>query len=353
MSEKLYIRPTGFVWGDTATEAIAQGMALPVAGELAACLGYELIEGAPGAAKRQLVHARDLSASADVQIKALLHRVTRSRAPVAGLTFERPRIMGIVNVTPDSFSDGGDFETAQTAVAQARCLAHEGADIVDVGGESTRPGSEAVDETEEMRRVLPVIEDLLDLGKAISIDTRKAPIMEAGVRSGATIINDVSALTHDPLTPETAARLKVPIVLMHAKGDPKTMQDNPVYEDVLLEVYDFLEARIVAAEKAGIPRSMLIADPGIGFGKTVEHNLVLLRGISLFHGLGVPLLLGASRKRFIGTITGEGDPKRRGPGSIGVALAAAAQAVQLFRVHNVAETRHALDCWFASILGSY
>ncbi len=327
-------------------------MAAPVAGGLTACLGFEIIEAVPGATKRRLVAARDLVTTADEQIKTRLDRITRQRPAVCGLTFDCPRIMGIVNVTPDSFSDGGDFETAQNAVSQVRRLVEEGADIVDIGGESTRPGSDAVDEEKERSRVIPVIEASRDLGRPISIDTRKSALMTDGVTSGAVMINDVSALTFDPLALETASRLDVPVVLMHARGDPKTMQDDPVYDDVLLDVYDFLESRIEAAEQAGIPRSRLIADPGIGFGKSFEHNLALLSGIGLFHGLGVPILLGASRKRFIGTITGESDPKRRLSGSVGVALAAAAQAVQLFRVHNVAETRQALDCWLASSKGS-
>ena len=352
MSDRLYIRPTGFVWGVTASEAVAQGMAATIAGGSSACLGFEIIEGIPGATKRRLISARDLMATADEHIKACLDRITSERAPVCGLTFDRPRIMGIVNVTPDSFSDGGDFEKAQNAVSQARRLVEDGADIVDIGGESTRPGSDAVDEEKERGRVIPVIEGLHDLGRPISIDTRKSPLMTDGVASGAVMINDVSALTFDPQALEIAAGLNVPVVLMHAKGDPKTMQDDPVYDDVLLEVYDFLESRIESAERAGIPRSRLIADPGIGFGKSFAHNLTLLSGIGLFHGLGVPILLGASRKRFIGTITGESDPKRRLSGSLGVALAAAAQAVQLFRVHDVAETRHGLDCWLASSKGS-
>jgi dihydropteroate synthase len=259
--------------------------------------------------------------------------------------------MGIVNVTPDSFSDGGDFEAAQDAIAQVRHIAKEGADILDIGGESTRPGSDAVEAAEELRRVLPVIRGCNNLTQPVSIDSRKAGVMAAAIEAGAAMINDVSALTHDPFALETAARLKVPVVLMHAKGDPRTMQDNPIYEDVLLEVYDFLEARIEAAEEAGISRSLLIADPGIGFGKSFEHNLTLLSGIGLLHGLGVPILLGASRKRFVGNLTGESEAKRRASGSVGIALAAAAQAVQIFRVHDVHETRHALDCWFAAAQG--
>ena len=280
-----------------------------------------------------------------------MQRITTPRAAISGVALDRTRLMGIVNVTPDSFSDGGDFLDAESAATHARNLVAEGAEIVDIGGESTRPGSMEVPLEAEKQRILPVIARLKDVGAAISIDTRKAPVMEAAVAAGVGIINDVSALTHDAEGLRIAARLGRPIVLMHAQGDPRTMQDNPVYADVLLEVYDYLESRIEAAVAAGIPRYRLIADPGIGFGKTLDHNLTLLAGLSLLHGLGVPILLGASRKRIIGSLTGKRDPKQRMPGSLAVALVGAAQAVQILRVHDVDETRQALDVWRASTIG--
>ncbi len=353
MSDKLYLRPMGFIWGDAAADAVGEGAAVPVAGGPAACLHFEVIEGVPGRARRRFVAARDLAASPDAPTMMALARIVSARQPVAGIGFDRPVVMGIVNVTPDSFSDGGDFASADAAIAHARRLASEGADIVDIGGESTRPGAETVGEAEELRRVLPVLDGLRDLSAAISIDTRKAGVMRQAVERGARIVNDVSALNPDPSAPATLARLGVPVILMHAKGDPLTMHHGPAYDDVLLEVYDFLEARIAAAEAAGIPRHRLIVDPGMGFGKTLDHNLTLLANIGLFHGLGVPILIGVSRKRTTGTITGETDPKRRAPGSIGIALAAAAQAVQIFRVHDVIETCQALDGWFAAISGRW
>ena len=268
------------------------------------------------------------------------------RAPrhrLAGLALDRPRIMGIVNVTPDSFSDGGQHFDAAAAVAHGLRLAEEGADILDVGGESTRPGAAPVSEAEEIRRIVPVIVGLRAKTEArISIDTRKAAVMREAVSAGADIINDVSALMHDPLALETAADLGVPVVLMHAQGDPRTMQDNPIYEDVVLDVFDFLEARVEAAARAGIAREHLLVDPGIGFGKTVEHNLALMSGLSVLHGLGVPILLGASRKRFIGTLTGVEVAAERVPGSVGAALAAVAQGAQIVRVHDVAATKAAM-----------
>jgi dihydropteroate synthase len=255
--------------------------------------------------------------------------------------------MGVVNVTPDSFSDGGLLAGPEDAIAHALGLAREGADILDIGGESTRPDSDPVSEDEEAARVLPVIEGLKDAGPLISVDTRKSAIMKKAASAGAHILNDVSALTHDPNSLKVAAESGLPVVLMHAQGDPKTMQEDPVYANVLLEVYDTLSARIAACDAAGIDRSRIIADPGIGFGKTLQHNLELLRGLSLFHGLGVALLLGASRKRFIGTLSDEPDPRVREPGSIAAALAGIAQGVQLVRVHDVAATRQALSVWCA------
>ena len=207
--------------------------------------------------------------------------------------------MGIVNVTPDSFSDGGLYDTTEGAIVHAAELAKDGADIVDVGGESTRPGSDAVEEGEELSRVIPVLEGLAGLHAAVSIDTRKASVARAAAKAGAKIFNDVSALTYDHESLAAAAETGLSVILMHAKGEPKTMQDDPRYDDVALEVYDYLAERIEAAEAAGIDRSRIAADPGIGFGKTLAHTLTLLANLSLLHGLGVPLLVGASRKRFI------------------------------------------------------
>ena len=278
-------------------------------------------------------------------------RLTAPRAPLAGLTFERPRIMGILNVTPDSFSDGGRFLDQGSAVVQARAMAEAGAAILDVGGESTRPGADEVGVAEEIARTAPVIGAVRTLGVPVSIDTRKAAVAEAALAAGAGIVNDVAALGFDPGLAGVVAGAGVPVVLMHARGTPATMQDDPVYDDVLLDVYDFLEQRIAAAEAAGIARARIVVDPGIGFGKTVAHNLALIRGLSLFHGLGCPILLGASRKRFIGVVGGEGQADRRVAGSLAAALTGVEQGVQILRVHDVKDTRQALALWLAAKLG--
>jgi dihydropteroate synthase len=256
--------------------------------------------------------------------------------------------MGILNVTPDSFSDGGRFLAAEAALAQARAMA-EGAEIIDIGGESTRPGAVEVEVEEEIARTAPVIRALHEGGLTapISIDTRKAPVAKAALEAGASIVNDVSAFDFDPALGPLVAGSGVPVILMHAQGVPASMQDDPRYADVLLDVYDALATRLARAEALGIDRARIMLDPGIGFGKTQGHNLALLRGLSLFHGLGCPILLGTSRKRFIGAIGGAEAPQDRVPGSIATALQGVVQGAQVLRVHDVAETRQALRLWQA------
>ncbi|GAB4245583.1 MAG: hypothetical protein Kow00129_05570 [Thermoleophilia bacterium] len=257
---------------------------------------------------------------------------------------QRPLIMGIVNVTPDSFSDGGDFFDETVAIEQAQRMVEEGASLVDVGGESTRPGSERVDLEEELRRVVPVVEALAgDLPAGISVDTYKAQVAAAALEAGAYMINDISALRFDP---EMAAVLRdagCPVVLMHMLGEPRTMQDDPRYDDVVSEVYDFFVRRLDFAVEAGIAEENLIVDPGIGFGKTLAHNLALLREIDTFRSLGRPVLLGASRKRFLGEILGLPEPKDRVHGTVATSVLAALQHVDILRVHDVAANSQAVQ----------
>ena len=290
-----------------------------------------------------------LAGLADVPgVEEVRARIEAPRAPIAGLTMDRPRIMGIVNVTPDSFSDGARFATSGEAIDHALSLADAGADILDIGGESTRPGAAPVSEATQLGRVMPVIEGLSGrTGAKLSIDTRNAGVMRCAAEAGVDLLNDVSALGHDPDSLGMAAASGLPVVLMHALGDPRTMQDDPRYGDVLLDVYDFLEARIAAAEAAGIARTRIVVDPGIGFGKTVEHNLRLMAGLALFHGLGTPILLGASRKSFIARLGGGSGPDKRLAGSLAAAIAGVGEGVQILRVHDVAETRQALAVWQA------
>ncbi|MBL4807693.1 MAG: dihydropteroate synthase [Rhodobacteraceae bacterium] len=276
----------------------------------------------------------------------VLARLVNPRQDICGVSMTGPSIMGILNVTPDSFSDGGSHDGVQQAVAAAQKMRDDGADMIDIGGESTRPGAVLVDAGLEVLRTMPVIEALEG---AISIDTRKADVARVAIAAGAGLFNDVTALTFDSDSLAVAAETGVAVCLMHARGAPETMQDNPVYADVLYDVYDYLEGRIQACEAAGISREKIMVDPGIGFGKTIKHNLALLRGISLFHGLGCPILLGASRKGFIGKIGNTPDPKRRFAGSMAVAQQGLNQGVQMLRVHDIAETKQAIALWRAMI----
>ncbi|WP_323036056.1 dihydropteroate synthase [Pararhodobacter sp.] len=275
--------------------------------------------------------------------------LARPRAILPNLPNDRPLVMGIVNVTPDSFSDGGTAFTLEAALARACAMVAAGADILDIGGESTRPGAQDVPVVDEIARTVPVIMAIRASGitTPISIDTRKARVAEAALGAGADMINDVSALGYDPDLAAVAVASRVPICLMHAQGTPQTMQSDPRYDDVLTEVYDYLAQRIDLAVSLGVDAAQVITDPGIGFGKTKLHNLTLLRGLSMFHSLGAPILLGASRKRFIGTISGVEDASLRMPGSVAVALMAAGQGAQILRVHDVAETVQALALWRA------
>jgi len=281
------------------------------------------------------------------------NRLSDPRPSLAGLSLDRPRIMGILNVTPDSFSDGGQHNTLSAALTRATEMAEE-ADILDIGGESTRPGADDVDTHEEINRTVPVIRAIRDAGinTPISIDTRKATVARAALDAGADIVNDVSAFTYDSELADLVAETGVPVCLMHAKGTPKDMQANPSYDDVVSEVMDHLAERIDFAISRGIARDRIIPDPGIGFGKTGAHNLTLLRNLSVLHDFGLPMLLGASRKRFIGTIGLADEAQARMPGSVSVAMWGVAQGAQILRVHDVAETAQALRLWLAAARGA-
>jgi dihydropteroate synthase len=261
-------------------------------------------------------------------------------------TGERPQVVGILNVTPDSFSDGGSHydpdDHPAAAVAAGRALLAAGADVLDVGGESTRPGAEPVDVDEELRRVLPVVGALAADGALVSIDTTKARVAREAVAAGAALVNDVSAGALDPDLLPTVAELGVPYVLMHMRGTPATMQQQPSYDDVVGEVYDFLAERLAALEEAGIPQERVAIDPGIGFGKTSAHNLTLLQRLREFTSLGRPVMLGTSRKSFLGRIVGSDDVEDRLEGSLATAALAVGSGARLLRVHDVAATVRAV-----------
>jgi dihydropteroate synthase len=262
------------------------------------------------------------------------------------LELDRPRIAGIINVTPDSFADGGQFIEPQRAIEHALKLVEEGADLLDIGGESTQPGADAVDVATEIARILPVIEALAAQTKVpISIDTSKAEVMRAAIGAGAGLINDVRALRSEGAL-DAAAALGVPVVLMHMQGEPRTMQDDPQYDDVVGEVHRFLTERLFACQMAGIDKKKILVDPGFGFGKTLEHNLALLRELSRFAEIA-PVVAGLSRKSTIGTLTGRVDHADRAAGSAAAALIAVQNGALIVRVHDVAMTRDVLAVWRA------
>ena len=306
---------------------------------------FDMVEGITRDGASRPIHISELP-------DEICQNLTTPRAPIAGLDFSAPRLMGVLNVTPDSFSDGGQHNSPDHALAHARTMAQAGADMIDVGGESTRPGAALIAEDEEITRTAPVIAAITAaLNVPVSIDTRKTAVARAAHQAGVALVNDVAGFTFTPDLAPFCAESGLPVCIMHAQGTPEIMQKDPRYDHVALDVYDYLEARIDALTEIGIPRTQIIIDPGIGFGKTQGHNLTLLQNLSLFHGLGCPLLLGASRKRFIGDISGTPTPKDRVAGSVAVALAGVAQGVQMLRVHDVAETSAALKLWRAATLG--
>ena len=265
------------------------------------------------------------------------------------LVLDRPRIAGIVNVTPDSFSDGGKFLDPATAVAHGLKLVEDGADLLDVGGESTRPGAQEVSAQDEIARVVPIIAALAEqISVPIAIDTSKPEVMRAAIAAGAGLINDVYALRRNGAL-DAAAELKVPVCLMHMQGEPRTMQQDPHYDDVISDVRRFLAERIFACQMSGIDKKRIVVDPGFGFGKTLKHNLTLLRGLDQFAALGVPLLVGLSRKAMIGVLTGREDHADRAVGSAAAALIAVQRGAMIVRVHDVAATRDALAVWLGVV----
>jgi len=338
------LRPTAFVdapFGyDGQVARLAGGMGWFSAVEILTVDGHRR-------SAAELVGVADIEDRLDDDTARQWAALTEPRAPLQlgqrTIRLDQPQVMG--NATPDSFSDGGRFADAAAAAEAGADLAGQGAAIIDVGGESTRPGASPVWVGDEIERVVPVVRQLAGSGAAVSVDTRKSEVMSAALDAGASLINDVSALTFDPRSAGVAAAAGVPVLLMHHQGEPQAMQDDPRYDDVLVEIYLWLEERIAAATVAGIERSNLLVDPGFGFGKSVPHNLELINGLALLHSLGCPLVIGASRKRTIGALANEAPPGQRLGGSLAFALKAAEQGAQIIRVHDVPETVQALRIW--------
>jgi len=340
------IRPTGFVDSPFGND----GKVARLAGGLNWFSAVELIEvDGDSRVSAELLPVVGLEARFDDDLQRQWQALTSPRPALQlgerTIRLDQPQVMGIVNVTPDSFSDAGKLEDPAAAASAGAEMAAGGAAIIDVGGESTRPGAKPVWEGDEIARIAPVIQQLASGGAAVSADTRKADVMAAAIEAGAQMMNDVSALTHDDRSAQVVVTAGIPVVLMHHQGMPETMQHDPRYDDVLVEVYLWLEERIAAAEEAGITRDRILVDPGFGFGKNVGHNLELMNGLAVLHSLGCPIVVGASRKRTIGALSGEAPVDERLGGSIAFALKAVEQGAQIVRVHDVPETVQALRVW--------
>jgi dihydropteroate synthase len=334
------IEPLGLLDGGAASDAIRVGLALPLAGGPLAFPLVRLIE--------------DSESSPPIPVAAIpadwapaIERVTRKRPAWAGLPVDRPAVMGILNVTSDSFSDGGAYPDAAAAIAAGIAMAAAGADILDVGGESTRPGAAAVPPDVEQARVLPVIRALAQRRLRVSVDTRNVTTMLAALDAGAAIVNDISGLSRDPAAAPLLAARSCPVVLMHMRGEPATMNAHASYDDVAIAVTSELALRVAAAERAGIAVERIVIDPGIGFAKTMEHNLELLRRLPLLLNLGCRVLVGVSRKAFIGKLSGIAKPSDRDPGSLSAGLYSAARSASILRTHDVPRTVQAFRVWGA------
>jgi dihydropteroate synthase len=348
----LYLRPTGFIESPQQHD----GASARLAGGMLWFTQIEVIDKTGAATTRNMVDVRGweafvamLSADKQTRCNMLYARITGSRANLKMgeriIRLDQPQVMGIINMTPDSFSDDGKNGDIETAAIAALAMASAGAAIIDVGGESTRPGAPLVWEGDEIKRVEPLIQRMASSGTAVSIDTRKAAVMEAAVAAGATMINDISALLYDDRAAEVAKAKCVPVVLMHAPSQSSDPHKGGDYGDVVTDVFDWLEARVDAIEAAGVPRNMILIDPGIGFGKSLADNLAIINNLAIYHGLGCALLFGASRKRLIGALSNEAPVEARLGGSVFLAMKAVEQGAHILRVHDVAETVQAVQVW--------
>ncbi len=339
------INPVGLLSGAAASKAVTEGFAVPLAGSEVAFLSVETFCRLPdGKFECRMVPA----SSSDID----LTRLTEEREAFGGVRLNKPVVVGILNVTPDSFSDGGDFMKPKDAISRATTLVTEGADIVEIGAESTRPGATPLEEREELERLLPVVEGALAAGIRVSVDTRRANVMKSAIDAGVCIINDVTALTWEAESIDVIASSGASVVLMHMQGNPRTMQDNPRYNFASVEIYEWLSHRVEACVRSGIPKERIAIDPGFGFGKTTNHNTDILDRVGIFHGIGCALSIGVSRKSFLGTITGASAPKQRLAATIAATIVAIARGAQIHRVHDVAAVKQAINVWNALTLSN-
>ena len=353
MTDRIYIRPIGFVPGPQSEH----GNAIRLAGGMVYASRFAVILRREGQIAERWLAAPDTMAevlgqlpdAVGAEAEAQWANLTLAHPPIElgarTVRLDQPQVMGILNVTPDSFSDGGAHDSPDAAREHAAAMVEAGASIIDVGGESTRPGAKPLWEGDEIARVVPAIEACAGMGAAVSIDTRKAAVMEAALEAGAHLVNDVSGLTHDPRSAEVVARAACPVVLMHAPGSGEDLHEGGAYDNVVFDVFDELRARRDAALAAGVETQGILLDPGIGFGKSLADNLALINALPMFHALGHPLLLGASRKRMIGALSNEVAASDRLGGSVALAVKGMDAGVQLHRVHDVPETLQARNVW--------
>ncbi|MEK9681128.1 MAG: dihydropteroate synthase [Pelagibacteraceae bacterium] len=341
--QKIYVRPISLSYGSNARNLIKLKQALPICGiQNIAFSKVEIItRGKSNKSKNiNVSQIKTLTKQVKLDVLKKIKNITQKRKKLSGLDLSKFNIFGVLNVTPDSFSDGGKFNKLKQALKHSHQMINDGANVIDVGGESTRPGAKLISIEQEKKRVLQIISKIKKY--KVSIDTRKSEVMIAAVKKGAKIINDVSALDFDLSSLEVVSKLKKPVILNHSQGTPDIMQNNPKYQNVLLDIYDYFENKVNQLTKRKFLKQNIILDPGIGFGKNLDHNLNLISNIGLFHSLGCPIMLGPSRKSFIGRVMKEKDSKQRLGGTLSAVITGYNQGVQCFRVHDIKETFEAL-----------
>jgi dihydropteroate synthase len=347
--KSIYIRPTNIVFGQKANYFIEAGTAKSLCGlEDVGFLSVEILKRKSDGNTVEEYSVLELERlDFKDKIQSDLNKITSKRNNIFNLNFKNPILMGVLNVTPDSFSDGGKYNTTFRALDHVKNMIDFGAHIIDVGGESTRPGAKSVSDQDEIVRVSETIQSIKKKfpNQLISLDTRKSKVMQHGISIGVDMLNDVSALDFDQLSYQVVKDSGKPIILNHSQGIPENMQNNPTYDNVLLDIFDYFENKIKFLKDNGIKDEQIIIDPGIGFGKTLEHNLEIISKISIFHSLGYPIMVGPSRKSFIGKIMGEKDNPQRLGGTIASVLYSYLQGIQLFRVHDIQETSEALKVY--------
>ena len=348
--KSIYIRPTNIVFGQKANYFIEAGTAKSLCGlEDVGFLSVEILKRkSDGNTVEEYYSVLELERlDFKDKIQSDLNKITSKRNNIFNLNFKNPILMGVLNATPDSFSDGGKYNTTFRALDHVKNMIDFGAHIIDVGGESTRPGAKSVSDQDEIVRVSETIQSIKKKypNQLISLDTRKSKVMQHGISIGVDMLNDVSALDFDQLSYQVVKDSGKPIILNHSQGIPENMQNNPTYDNVLLDIFDYFENKIKFLKDNGIKDEQIIIDPGIGFGKTLEHNLEIISKISIFHSLGYPIMVGPSRKSFIGKIMGEKDNPQRLGGTIASVLYSYLQGIQLFRVHDIQETSEALKVY--------